>query len=548
VSTPTQATRVRAREFVRAPTFHDDFLTELTALVLRLDTIQWPVGPGHPWYNDPVAFVREALEGDPLRHQLEFLRAVAGNEKVAIASGQKIGKTRTLIWCALWWYSTRVDARIILAARNEYQTQRVLWRELKKVIRKARLPIDGVLADQARTGLRAADLREMSGHTTKEAEAISGVSGDALLYLIDEASGLPQELGEAIEGNLASGTCKFVMVSNPTQTDGFFFDAFHEKKEFWTRIQISSEDVAREIGHRHIPGMANLEKLARWREEWGVESPFYQVRVLGRFLTREQGKVVSMALLSDALAIWLDTPDDEGDVLDVGLDIAGAGRDLTSFAFVRSVKLLAPPATFANLGDDQIIDHFFSLMRLHRKGRERVRLKLDAEGAGGAKMAVRFAGIAKAVQNNPDRAFEFYPVRSSLPALSRMMYGTIRDELYANLVAWLQAGGALPADPKLEAEIHFGEWHSVQVGAAMDRRTVWKAPPADDYRERLKRSPDRLASLLFAVYVPRGAQSLRPDVQPWAREEQNAEPNPFDVQASWQESPGYDPFNPMGGT
>ena len=105
-----------------------------------------------------------------------------------------------------------------------------------------------------------------------------------------------------------------------------------------------------------------------------------------------------------------------------------------------------------------------------------MRLKLDAEGAGGNQMATRFAGVARSVQQNPERAFEFYPVRSSLPALSRMMYGTIRDELYANFVTWLQGGGALPPDPKLEAEIHFGEWQSVQIGAAMDRRTVWKAP------------------------------------------------------------------------
>jgi phage terminase large subunit len=522
MATPAQEHRIRDRQFTRALTFRDDFVRELRALVDRLDTITWPVGFGHRWYDDPVAFVREAIGDEPLRHQVEFLKTVAANEKTAIASGQKIGKSRALIWLALWWYCTRHDARVIMAARNEYQTQRVLWRELKKVIRKSRLPIDGVLADQARTGLRSNDLREISGHTTKEAEAISGVSGAALLYLVDEASGLPQELAEAIEGNMAAGTCKFVMISNPTQTDGYFFDAFHEKKEFWTRLQINSEDIAREIGHRQIPGMVNPEKLARWREEWGSESPFYLVRVCGKFLTKEAGKVVTLALLSDALAIWPATPDDEGDTLDVGLDIAGAGRDLTAYAFVRGCKLLAPPATFANLSDDQIIDHFFTLMRQHRKPDDRVRLKLDAEGAQGSRMATRFAGIAESVKYNTERAFEFCAVRASLPARQRQMYGTIRDELYANFVSWLQGGGALPpGDPKLEAEIHFGDWQSVQVGAAMERRTVWKAPRGDDYRDRLKRSPDRLSSVLLAVWVPpvwsTDEESASPQLDPYER-------------------------------
>jgi hypothetical protein len=102
----------------------------------------------------------------------------------------------------------------------------------------------------------------------------------------------------------------------------------------------------------------------------------------------------------------------------------------------------------------------------------------------------------------------------------------------------------LPADPKLEAEIHFGEWQSVQIGAAMDRRTVWKAPRADDYRERLKRSPDRLSSVQLATYLPDGA-NRRLDERPAWRDEANAEPNPFDVHAASFEG-GYDPFNPWG--
>lgn len=501
MTTPAQAARIHDRQFTRALTFRDDFMAELRALVRRLDTIEWPVGPGHRWYGDPVAFVREALGDEPLRHQIEFLRTVAKEEKTAIASGQKIGKTRTLIWLALWWYCTRLDARVIMAARNEYQTQRVLWRELKKVIRKSKLPIDGVLADQARTGLRSADLREISGHTTKEAEAISGVSGAALLYLVDEASGLPRELGEAIEGNMAAGTCKFVMISNPTQTDGFYFDAFHEKKEFWARMQINSEDIAREIGHRQIPGMVNLEKLARWREEYGADSPFYLVRVRGLFLTNEKGKVVSMQLLSDALATWHDTPD-EGDTLDVGLDVAGGGKDSTAYAFIRGCKMLVPVATFANLSEDQTIDHFFTLMRQHRKPGDRVRLKMDAEGPIGGSLAKRFFGVASSVSQNPDRCFEFYPVRGSLPARERKAYGTVRDELFANFAAWLQNGGALPADPKFEGEVHLGEWQSVAIGPAMDRRMVFKAPPRDFFLERLKRSPDRLAAAQLAAWVP----------------------------------------------
>ena len=49
------------------------------------------------------------------------------------------------------------------------------------------------LADLARSGMKSDDFREIVGFTAKQAEAVAGISGENVLYLVDEASGVPRE-------------------------------------------------------------------------------------------------------------------------------------------------------------------------------------------------------------------------------------------------------------------------------------------------------------------------------------------------------------------
>lgn len=87
------------------------------------------------------------------------------------------------------------------------QVDTVLWRDTKKLLynhgvcvackedpkwRDRPRPcehsaiIPEIPGELARTGLKSADFREITGYTASEAEAIAGVSGSRLLYLIDE--------------------------------------------------------------------------------------------------------------------------------------------------------------------------------------------------------------------------------------------------------------------------------------------------------------------------------------------------------------------------
>lgn len=479
-----------------ASVFARHLRTVAEELAPTVDVVHWP---SPRWRDDPVGFGRDVL-GVTLRpHQCRILEAAREHPKVAIRSGQKAGKTTTLCVLALWFYCSFVDARVIMTATTAPQVDRVLWRELKKLKRRARRPIDGEPGELARTGLKSPDFREVLGYTAREVEAVAGVSGANLLYEVDEASSLSQDLYEAFDGNTAGdgegSMTRMVFSSNPTRDEGPFFDAFHKQKAFWFLLHINCEDVAAEMERdgASVPGMVTAQKIARWKQEYGEDSVFYRVRVRGEFVLNEQGKAISFQLITEAQQRYDDTPEDGP--LRLGIDPAGPGDggDETAFALVRGQKLIALFA-FAGLSEDAIIQHALALLRTHRTIEETPEVIVDSEGPIGGALFGRLRAIARGAR--PERTFVVHGVRASLPATREpTVYERTKDELIANLARWLREGGAIPPDHKLEVELHAGEWIGTISGKL-------KITPKDEIKERLKRSPDRRDALALAVWQP----------------------------------------------
>ena len=61
--------------------------------------------------------------------------------------------------------------------------------------------------------------------TATQPDALQGFHADNLLYIIDEASGVKDETFEPVLGSLSTQDSKLIMMGNPTQLSGFFFDS-----------------------------------------------------------------------------------------------------------------------------------------------------------------------------------------------------------------------------------------------------------------------------------------------------------------------------------
>ncbi len=481
----------------RGATVARAFNDSIQAALARIKGLEWPSAE---YADDPVGFVRDKLGETPLPHQVEILEAARDNFKVAVRSGQKTGKTKLVIWLSLWWYCTREAGRVFMLAAIKDQVQRVLWTELKATIKagaKVGFELQELVPANPSTGV-VSDGREIRGFTVRDIEALAGLSGD-ILFIVDEASHMLAPIAEAIEGNLA-GDGKMVWISNPTRTDGPFYDVFNnpDKGKYWKSFHLSSEDVADwcSANNLEIKGVATRKRIEEWEEEWGRDSPFFIVRVLGEFLRNETGRINSLGDLEVSQAAWPDAKD-EGE-LSVGIDPAGPGDGGDEYAFcvVRGRKMLWLEARHG-MTEDAAVEHVRSLLQLYRRGNEIPWVLADTEGPIGASLGARLTAIGAALRSKrPADSFEFMGVKASHNARrAPLQYERIREELWAAGAAWIREGGALLPDHKLATELHAAMWLGT-VGGKL------KVTPKSDLRDTLGRSPDRADAFLLAVWPP----------------------------------------------
>lgn len=472
----------------------------------------------------PVEFARLVLGVEPWRRQTEIMEAVRDHPRCAFRSGHKIGKSSTAALLAWWWYSSWPDARVVMTSTTSRQVDAILWREVRLfkarggrcVVCKRedpeglRIPrpcdhsalIEGEPGELARTGIKSHDFREIVGFTAKEAEAVAGVSGSRLLYLADEASGIPDVIFEAIEGNRAGGG-RIAMFGNPTRNQGEFYDAFNSKKKYYYTLTISSEESPNVTeGRTVIPGLADPDWIREKEDEWGRDSALFIIRVLGRHAEKEEGKIFSVAVIAASEQRWPDAS--EAGRLYIGLDPAGetGSGDETVFVARRGFKMLRIQE-FLGLNDEQHKVRLLDLIKSMKLPRETPVVVMDREGSIGA----RLYGYLQALINEPRNRglFELVGIRASDRAQRQpILYDRARDELCANFEGWIRDGGALLEDSKLAKELHTLEWTQLVKGGRL------KIQPKRDLKKLLGRSPDRYDAAALSVWEP---LSLRSDTE-----------------------------------
>jgi hypothetical protein len=506
--------------------FEDDVRAHLASMLKRITIVEWP----NPKYrDDPVAFFREVLGVEPWSRQVEIIEAVRDHKRVAVKSGHKVSKSHTAAGIALWFWCSFPDARVVMTSTTSRQVDDILWRETRMMRARAGLCVDckaendarterriggelvedierpcihsamigGECGELARTGLKSEDFREIKGFTAREAEAVAGISGGHLLYILDEASGIKPEIFEAIEGNRAGiRHGGVVMFSNPTRTSGEFFDAFNSKERFYSCHTISSEETPNVLygddDERAIPGLAGRAWVEEKRDEWGEDSPLYRVRVKGEFVELEEGKIFSIHCIAEAEARWSSTPGTGR--LFIGFDPSGDGPagDEAVWCSRRGYKMQSLVGV-RGLSKQALLMHTLGIVRQERNEREIPVVVMDSEGKVGAEVHGHFRAYLDA-RDEPE--FELVGIRASNKAhRTPLVYDRQRDELAGNFLGWLNEGGAIVSDTKLAKEMHAFEWVTTTTGRV-------KITPKKEIKKLIGRSPDRYDACVLACWEP----------------------------------------------
>lgn len=477
--------------------------------------------------DDPARFAHDIIGVDFWAKQQEIARSVASYVRTAARSGHKVGKTELAAALLLWWCCTRPNARGIFTAPTLRQVEEALWAAVRRQAEQIQRRGYNILPDVAlspSTGCRWEDGRRLFGFTASHPDKVSGPSGANILFVLDEASGVEAGIWQAVQGILGGtdeNSGRVLAIGNPTQPSGWFYDAFNEKRDLWNEpIRISSAESPNVIaGETVVPGLATRTWVREMAEEYGEDSPIYQVRVLGDFPTNSANQVIGLGLIEAALGRWGDEGLD-GTELDLGVDVARFGDDDSCITARRGLRLYSPRWFEKETGIKACVNGYDSkkvaglvvqCMRALRRHGERCRIKIDAAGGYGGAVADELRAQQEA--HVLDDFISIIEVNVSESSSEPDKYPILRDELWFGGRKFLQQGGAIYADPKLEAEL-------IAPVYAPTPKGQFKVEPKTETKKRLGRSPDRADSALLAIYETglgmRDVEVRRPNLSRWA--------------------------------
>ncbi|BFH66240.1 hypothetical protein J27TS7_10860 [Paenibacillus dendritiformis] len=436
------------------------------------------------YWDDPVAFAEDMLEFDPDDWQRAAMADVAIHPRVSIRSGQGVGKTAFEAALIIWFLCCRPNPKVVCTAPTRQQLHDVLWAEVAKWLERSMVKN---LLKWTKTKVYMVGHEQRwfaTARTATKPENMQGFHEDYMLFIVDEASGVKDDIMEAILGTLSGDENKLVMCGNPTRTSGTFYDSHHKDRGDYRAHKVSSRDSRR-------TNKKNIEMLER---KYGRDSDVVRVRVDGEFPRAEPDTFIALEL-AEAAAMRevyfredgaLDIPDAEP--LEIGVDVARFGDDET--VIVPRVGLLVPLIkTYTKKDTMETAGWVINLAKelMLKYGRPRCTVKIDDDGVGGG-----VTDRVREVVREEGLYIDVIDCHNGGKADDPDHYDNWGTEAWANVRDLLQAGDIqIPNDEDLIGQLSTRKYTVTSKG-----RIILESKK--EMKKRGLRSPDRADALVLA--------------------------------------------------
>jgi hypothetical protein len=263
----------------------------------------------HKYLNDPVGWM-VSHGGFMWSKQRQVANSLVANRYTAVHSCHGTGKSFDASALACWWLDVHKqgEAFVVTTAPTWNQVHAILWREMRKLHRKAGL--DGRLTLDARWymgdsghGIKLGD-EELVAYGRKPADydqaAFQGIHARYVLVIIDEACGVPKLLYDAVDSLVTNDNSRVLAIGNPDDPASQFNEVC-KPGSAWNPIHISYLDTPAFTGEEVPDWLTELLISNTWVEErkkaWGENSPTYVSKVLGEFPDVSDDTLLSPGLL-----------------------------------------------------------------------------------------------------------------------------------------------------------------------------------------------------------------------------------------------------------
>ena len=439
------------------------------------------------WQVDPALWCRHVLGCELTAQQAEVADALVENQRVAVRSGNGLGKTYLAASLALWWLSTGKGI-VITTAPTWHHVQSILWQEMARLFNGSVVPLGGeFLPKSCRWNL--GDQWQAFGRSTDNPSAFHGAHHDRVLVIFDEAQAIPSQIYDAAEGMMTATNSRFLIIGNPLEARGAFYKAFG-RPDAWQGLTLSAMGHPNLLdGKEIIKGAVSAEWVEERKREWGERDPRYMARVLGEFPDTAGDSIVPLAWLESAdKAKGGDT--DEG--FHFGVDVARYGADESVIAVLENNRLIEE-IRLSGLDGNQLAGHVIKVAKqrgiTQDEGRERIHI--DPIGVG--------ASLLDAL-----KAEHWRVDAVNFAEKARGNYGDLvgKDMGFANLRAecyWVARESIRQNTASVPSK--FGStWEELAEGGySYDRKGRLLIESKDKIKRRLGRSPDGADAFTLAL-------------------------------------------------
>ena len=425
----------------------------------------------------PALFAQQALGASPTEQQWQASRELVKTRRVSIRSGHGTGKSAFMAWTILWALVCYHPVKVPVTAPTGHQLSDVLWAELAMWWRKMPPDLMAEFEWAAERFYRKDVPQEAfaAARTSRpeKPEALQGFHAENVVFVIDEASGIPDEVFQVAEGALSTDGAFVVMAANPTRMDGYFYDSHHKQRGRWAALHWNAEDSPL-VSRDYIEDMA---------AKYGRESAIYRIRVRGEFAGNPDG-VIPLDLIEGAISREVNAYGPER----WGLDVARFGEDRTALAKRHGNSMLVPVKAWR--GKDLMQTAGLVKIEYDNAQRKPEAICVDVIGLGaGVADRMRELGLPVVAVN----------VAESPSASER--YNRLRDELWFKAREWFAGRDVkIVKDDELTAELTMPNYKVLSTGKI-------QVESKDEIKKRAggNRSPD-LADAFCLTFAMGGSK------------------------------------------
>lgn len=236
---------------------------------------------------EAIADVYRHKNGNPTRYNHE------GKTMFTVRAMHGPGKTFTIA-AVMHWFNCAFKGRIICTAPKEKQLATRLWPAFRKIaVRAGQHYAAPIKIDSTKITWFGDEDWCAIAETASQPENLAGYHDDYMLFVVDEASGVSEQMYPVIEGAISTGIIVIlILIGNPTKNQGTFHASHCIPKvaKNYYQVHVALDKTTR----------VNKNWVRRMEDKYGRNSPVVKVRCYGEFADSDEAQLIPYAWLTEA--------------------------------------------------------------------------------------------------------------------------------------------------------------------------------------------------------------------------------------------------------